>query len=510
MIPEKYNVSTLVDANLAAGRSAKTAIISGSERISYAELYSQICKMARALRGLGLRNGERVILVLADTPIFPVAFFGALRIGAVPCPINPLFKEEDYCQFVEDAGAAIVITDAANLDKTRRALVGLSGRVTILAPGKTSPGVLSLDDALSAEEGDLSPADTHRDDMAFWLYSGGSTGLPKAVIHTHQDIPWTCETYARQVLEINDSDVVLARVFYHAYGLGGGITFPISVGASSIYYPDRPTAQGLLDVIVRRRPSLLLLVPTLYKAILDEASSASADLTSLRHCISAAEPLPPETWRRWHDAYGLEILDGLGSTEMLHIFCSARKGAVRPGSSGKPVPGYELRLADEAGMPVAGNSGTLQVRGPSAAVGYWRQREKTRKTMLGEWIATGDRYRVDHDGYYWYEGRDDDMIKIGGEWVSPIAIENVLLEHPAVGDCAVVGVAIEGATRIRASIILAADRMATSQLTRELQEWCKSRLQRYQYPHAIAYVDDLPRTATGKVQRFKLRNIGPS
>ena len=505
-LPERYNVTTLIDANLTAGRAAKTALLCDDEEVSYGELLSRVCRMGRALRRLGVRQGDRVVLILGDTPVFPVAFFGALRIGAVPCPINPLFREEDYAFFVRDAGAFVVVSDATYAAKVGRSLTGYPGNVSLIAPAGSADDALSLEDLMSAEQDFLAPADTHRDDMAFWLYSGGSTGLPKAVLHAHQDIPFTCESYARHVLGIRESDVCFARVLFHAYGLGGGLTFPIWAGATSILFPERPTPAGIITVIERFRPSLLFLVPALYNAILNEPTSACGDLSSLRLCISAAEPLAPEIWRRWHDHFGLEILDGLGSTEMLHIFCSPVPGTVRPGSSGKPVPGYELRLVDDAGAVITkGDVGTLQVRGASAFSGYWRQRAKTLKTLIGEWVTTGDRYRVDRDGFYWYEGRTDDMIKIGGEWVSPIEIENVLHEHSAVREAAVVGVAVGGIMRIRAAVVLASGRTGSAVLTRELQEWCKNHLQRYQYPHLIDFVLELPKTITGKVQRFRLR-----
>jgi benzoate-CoA ligase family protein len=505
-IPEKYNASTLIDANLEAGRADKTAIICGDERITYRELLARISRMGRALRRLGVRGGERVILALGDTPIFPIAFFGAIRIGAVPCPINPLFKADDYRFFIEDAGAAVVVTDTTYIGKVEQALTDFPRPVTVVAPAQASGRRLPLEDLLAAEDDTLDPADTHRDDLAFWLYSGGSTGRPKAVMHGHQDIPWTCATYASQVLGITEHDVCFARVLFHAYGLGGGVTFPFWAGATSVLMAERPTPQALIDLIAAARPTLLFLVPTLYNTILSDPASSTADLSSLRCCISAAEPLAPDVWRRWRETFGHEILDGLGSTEMLHIFCSNVPGEVRPGSSGKPVPGYELRLVgDQDGGHSDADIGTLQVRGGSAFSGYWRQRDKTRNTLLGDWVSTGDRYRRDADGYFWYAGRTDDLIKIGGEWVSPIQIENTLVEHEAVSEAAVVAVSIDNAQRIKATLVLCADRDGTTALTRELQEWCKSRLQRYQYPHVIDYVDDLPKTVTGKVQRFKLR-----
>lgn len=367
----------MLDANLEAGRAGKVAIIYRNERITYGDLFDRVCRMGRALRRLGVRNGERVMLVLGDTPILPIAFFGALRIGAVPCLLNPFFKEDDYRSFVEDALASVVVTDATHLDKISRSLAKYHDAVTVIAPAASAGCVVSLDEILSVEDGTLSPASTHRDDMAFWLYSGGSTGRPKAVVHTHQDVPCTCETYARHVLGIQESDISFARALFHAYGLGGGLTFPLWAGATSILYPDRPTPAGLLEVIEAHKPSLLFLVPTLYSAIVNDPASASYNLSSLRRCISAAEPLSAEIWHRWRDMFGLEILDGIGSTEVLHIFCSNTAEAIRPGSSGKAVPGYKLRLIDETGMPVnADNVGTLQVSGQSTSIGYWRQRRQ--------------------------------------------------------------------------------------------------------------------------------------
>jgi benzoate-CoA ligase len=500
MMPsETYNAATLIDSNLTAGRGARTAIHFGEERISYADLFARVCAMGRALRALGVARENRVLLILGDTPVFPVAFFGAMRIGAVPVPVNPLYKASDFRFFLEDSAARVVITDASCLDKVTEALAGYEEPVSVITAE-------SLEELLAAHAGELAPANTHQDDMAFWLYSSGSTGKPKGVVHLHRNLPATCETYARHVLQLTEDDIVFGRVLFHAYGLGNALSFPFSMGGSSVLLPGRPTPRSILETIERYRPTLLCLVPTLYNAILNDPASAAADLSSLRRCISAAEPLAPETWRRWKDAFGLPILDGIGSTEMLHIFCSNTVEARRPGSSGKPVPGYELRILDDNGFAVAvGETGHLFVKGPSASPFYWRQREKSRRTMQGEWMATGDRYRMDEDGFYWYEGRADDMLKVGGEWVSPIEIENVLLEHAAVNEAAVVGVKIDGVMRIRAVIILTEPSLETPALKTELQEWCKQRLQRYQYPHRIDFVAELPKTATGKIQRFKLR-----
>jgi benzoate-CoA ligase family protein len=507
-LPERYNVSTLLDANLQAGRGQKVAIYFGDEKTTYDDLHARVCRMGHALRSLGVAREQRLLLVLNDTPAFPVAFFGAIRIGAVPAPFNPLLREEDYRHVVEDTGASVVIAEAMYVEKLLRALHGHHDPVTIVVPGDPIAGCTPLEELLAAQPSDLAPAATHRDDMAFWLYSSGSTGRPKGVVHLHHDIPFTCQTYARHILDIQEDDIAFGRVLFHAYGLGNCLSFPFSVGASAVLHPARPTPTGILETIEKRRPTLFFSVPTLFNAILNEPGSRQFDLSSLRLCISAAEPLPAETWRRWKDAFGLEILDGIGSTEMLHIYCSNRAGAVRPGSTGQPVPGYDLRLVDREGNIMSGGGpGIVEVRGDSSAPGYWHQHVRSQQTMRGEWVVTGDLCRVDEDGFYWYEGRADDMIKVGGEWVSPIEIENVLMTHPSVQEAAVVGVAVEGVTRIRAVIVLAPDRRASDALTRALQDWCKDRLQRYQFPHDVAYVDELPKTTAGKIQRFQLRNV---
>ncbi len=495
MFTARHNASTLIDDNLAAGRGARTAIYFGDEKISYDELFRRVCAMAGALQALGVARENRVLLILGDTPAFPISFFGAMRIGAVPVPVNPLYKVSDYRFFLEDSEACVVIVDAANAEKLNEALVGYGEAVHVIVAE-------DLNELLKAYPTEISPANTHRDDMAFWLYSSGSTGNPKGVVHLHGAIPATCETYSKHVLALDENDIVLGRVLFHAYGIGNALSFPFSIGAATVLLPGRVAPRGILEAIERYRPTVLCLVPTLYNAILNEGGKG--DLSSVRRCISAAEPLAPETWRRWKETYDLEILDGIGSTEMLHIFCSNTTAECQPGSSGKAVPGYELKIIDDNGsLVVIGETGHLLVKGASAAAYYWRNREKTRRTMQGEWMVTGDRYRCDAEGFYWYEGRADDMLKVGGEWVSPIEMENVLLEHAAVNEAAVVGVNVDGVLRIRAVIIL--HNAETPVLKNELQQWCKARLQRFQYPHLIDFVNKLPKTASGKIQRFKLR-----
>jgi benzoate-CoA ligase family protein len=505
-VPERYNVGTLLDANLAAGRAGKVAIVCGEERVTYGDLFARVCAMGRALRALGIRREDRVVLILDDTPAFPVAFWGAVRIGAVPVPINPLLRVEDYRFFVDDTDARAVVAEPTYLDKLAQALTDRPEPPEVVSAGDVPAPGHRLGALLAAHRGELDPANTHRDDVALMLYSGGSTGRPKGVVHLHHDIPYTCETYARHVVRMTEADVVFARALFHAYGLGAGVTFPCWAGATTVLRPGRSTPQGVLETLQEHRPSLVFLVPTLYNAILNDPEALHFDLSAVRLCVSAAEPLAPEVWRRWKEAFGLEILDGIGSTELLHIFCSNTPGAIRPGSSGTPVPGYELRLLDEDGREVAaGVVGDLVVKGDSAAPFYWHDHAKSLRTMQGEWVHTGDRYRRDEEGFCWYEGRSDDMIEVRGEWVSPIEIENALCEYPAVHEAAVVGVPVDGVTTIKATVVLKADYAPSPLLVRELQDWCKGRLQRYQFPQAIDFVDELPKTTTGKIQRFKLR-----
>jgi benzoate-CoA ligase len=489
------NISTLLDANLEAGRGDKTAVIAADVELSYAEIFARACRVGSRLRDLGVRREERVLLVLDDTPAFPAAFLGAARIGAVPIPGNFLARADDFGYFLDDSYARVAIVDAAFLGKLAPVIAARPGVELVVANGEATGGARSLDGWIADGDTSLDPVDGHPEDMAFWLYSSGSTGRPKGVVHSHADLWFTCEHYAAEVLETTDADVHLSTTkLFHAYGLGNGLSFPMWSGATAVYMDGRPTAARALEEIAAHRPTLLFSVPTLYSMMLADPGFDPAAFESVRLAISAAEPLPPETWRRFHRATGVEILDGIGSTEMLHIYCSNRPGTVRPGTSGTPVPGYELEIRE---------SGELYVKGGSALSCYWHQRDKTRRSLRGEWFATGDRYHLDDSGCFAYEGRVDDMLKVGGLWVSPIAIENRLMEHAAVREAAVVGVEVDGLARIKAFVIAAAE--VAADLDDALRDWCRAALQRYQYPHLIEYVDDFPRTATGKVQRFKLR-----
>jgi benzoate-CoA ligase family protein len=482
------NASTLLDANLAAGRGDKVAVSCGGERLTYADLYARMCGVGSMLRELGVEAGDRVLLVMDDCIDLPAVFIGAIRIGAVPVPVNPLFARDEYGFFVADSGASLVVVDAACAEKV------------------TAPRVV-LAEELQAATDDVPPASTRPDDTAFWLYSSGSTGHPKGVVHQQRDIIFTCETYAKDVLAIREDDVTFSTTkLFHAYGLGNNLSFPYWAGASTVLLTGRPTPEAIFETVRRERPTIVFSVPTLYNAMLHEASEEE-DWSSVRLCVSAAEPLPAEVWHRWHSRYGLEILDGIGSTEMLHIYCSNRLGQIVPGSSGVPVPGYDVKLCDDDGTELVGEaSGDLYVRGGSMFAGYWNQPEKTTDCIRDGWFYSRDRYRRDGDGIYWYEGRADDMFKVSGLWVSPADVEARLIEHPAVVEAAVVAADVEGLTKAKAFVVCGAAAPEANGLAEELRTFCRERLHRYQVPQLIEFVDGLPKTTTGKIQRYKLRD----
>jgi len=499
-----YNASSLVDRQVEAGRGGKPAFVAQDATLSYDELRRLINRAGGLLRELGVGREQRVLLVLDDTTVFPILFLGAMRIGAVPVPVSHLDKADNLRHFVEDSYATVVAADAETLPRLRAALEGIPLRY--LVRGGEGPDVVELDAGLAAQEEELDPAPTHRDDMAFWLYSSGSTGRPKGVVHLHHDIEVTCESYAGQVLGLTEDDVTFSTTkLFHAYGLGNSLSFPLWHGATSVVMrgPTRP--EPILSTLREHRPTVFFSVPALFAALVrDETADGAMD--SVRFCVSAAEALPPQTVERWRERFGVDIIDGIGSTEMLHIFCSNRPGAIEPGTTGRAVPGYELRIVDEAGHVLDGPAvGGLEVRGDSCAAFYWHQHEKTKRCMRGDWFATGDRYERREDGTYAYVGRMDDMLKIGGLWVSPIDMEHVLVAHPRVRGAGVVGVEIEDATRIAAFVECEEGGTGDDALADELRAWCKERLRRYEYPHVVEFVDELPRTLSGKLQRFALR-----
>ena len=504
-VPERYNASLLLDDNLAAGRADKIAIRCGDEAVTYGELFARACRFASLLGEIGVGRGERVLIVLDDCPSFPSAFLGAMRAGAVPIPVNPFYRGDEFGYFLGDSGAAAVVVGGACTDAVLAAAAGRVDAARVLHTDGEREGTTDLWRAAAQLPAEVQPADTHRDDPAFWLYSSGSTGRPKGVVHLQHDILYTCQTYGRRVLGIEERDVTYSTTkLFHAYGLGNSLSFPYSVGASTVLLTGRATPDGVLDVVARHRPTLFFSAPTLYNALL-RADDGSADFSSVRLCVSAAEPLPAEIWTRWHERHGLVILDGIGSTEMLHIYCSNAVGDVTPGSSGRPVPGYELKLVEDGDEVSGPGVGDLFVRGDSALAEYWNQPERTRATLRDGWFYSGDRYRRDGEGRYWYEGRADDMFKVSGLWVSPATVEAALLEHSCVAESAVVVTLVEGLQRPKAFVVLREGVVAGAELEDELRTFCGGRLHRYEVPEVYAFVEELPKTMTGKIQRYLLR-----
>ena len=506
---ERLNASTLLDHNLDAGRADKTALLTADGSVTYGELASLTGAVASYLLDLGVEREQRVLMILDDSPAFPATFLGAMRIGAVPVPVNPMDRVDNYVYYLDDSYASVLVVEASLLPALESELESRVGLHVLVVDG--DPGPHASFDVVARERGrsgELAPpTDTHREDMAFWLYSSGSTGRPKGVVHAHGDIGVTVAQYARNILEISAEDVCYSTTkLFHAYGLGNALTFPLSVGACAGLVKGRSIPDRIFDGIARYRPTLFFSVPALYAAMVKAPGAREVDFSSVRACVSAAEALPAAVLARWQALAGVPILDGIGSTEMLHIYCSNSLADLAPGTSGRPVPGYELRLVDERGLDVpAGEAGDLMVRGDSCAAFYWHQRDKTRHSMRGEWFHTGDRYIVDADGHYVYQGRSDDMIKVGGLWVSPADVEGCLVKHPAVSEAAVIGVHVDDLSRIKAFVICATVPDDPDALAEELRGWCKENLRRYEYPHVVEFVEDLPRTPTGKVQRYKLR-----
>jgi benzoate-CoA ligase family protein len=504
--PERYNASLLIERNLEAGRADKPAFKAVDGTLTYDELRRQVNRAGHFLRELGVRREDRVLLVMDDTTAFPITFLGAMRIGAVPVPVSPLDRTDNYRHYAEDSYAAIAVSDANLLPRVREAMDGLG--VRYVSRGVADEDVIDFDAGLAAQSDELEAFPTHRDDMAFWLYSSGSTGKPKGVVHLQHDIEITCECFAGQVLGIRSDDVIFSTTkLFHAYGLGNGLSFPLWFGATTVLMQGPARPERIIATLAEHRPTVFCSVPGLYGAIVRHPDADGA-LDSVRMCVSAAEALPPQTFDRWRERFGLEIVDGIGSTEMLHIFCSNRPGEVERGTTGFPVPGYELRLTDEAGAVLEGAAaGALEVRGDSCAAFYWHQHEKTKSSMRGDWFYTGDRFERRADGAYAFVGRNDEMLKVGGLWASPIDMENVLIGHPAVGAAGVVGITVDDQSRIAAFVERAGGEMSDEQLAEELRAMCKERLRRYEYPHVVQVVDALPRTPTGKIQRFKLRDL---
>jgi len=508
-------VDYFIDRHLREGRGDRLAFANPWGSLTYAELATSSARFAAGLRAAGIERERRIALVMLDTVDFPTAFWGALRAGVVPVPINTLLPADILGYILEDSRAAALVISAPLLEPLKAAAQRVA-RVIVSAPdgGASAPEPPTVAfDAFLASTSNAPPVECSPDEVAFWLYSSGSTGAPKGVRHVHSSLKATANTYGAQVLGIRPDDLMfsVAKLFF-AYGLGNSMTFPMAVGAASVLLPDRPTPEAVLATMRQHRPTIFAGVPTLFTTLLAHPElGPGAGSDRLRISISAGEPLPENIGHRWREIVGSNILDGLGSTEMLHIFLSNRPNDIRYGTTGKPVPGYDVRILDAGGEVAPGEPGELVVRGPSAAEGYWNQRGKSRHTFRGEWTHTGDTYTSDGDGYYRYCGRSDDMLKVGGIWVSPFEVEEALIAHPAVLEAAVVGHPdAEGLIKPLAFVVLQqnAPRDDPPVLMQALQNHVKERIGVWKYPRWIEFRDTLPKTATGKIQRYKLREGG--
>jgi benzoate-CoA ligase len=504
--PERFNMAWyFLDRNVAEGRGDRRCLLWRDQVFTYREVQARANRCGQALRALGVDVEDRVLIILPDRPEFAFAWFGAAKLGAVIAMVNPLLPAEDYLHYFEYTRAKVAIVDSTVLPHVaplRDRLRHLRHLVVVGDPGPH----LSFEELCARAPDRLANADTHRDDPAIWLFTSGSTGKPKAAVHLQQDLPWNTERYAKQVMGIREDDLTVSvpKLFF-GYATGTNLLFPFAVGGATALFSERSEADTLFDVIERYRPTILTSVPTMIGAMLNHPGGAGRDLSSLRLVLSAGEALPPELYRRWKETFGVEILDGIGSAEMFHIYISNYPGDVVPGSLGRLVPGYDARIVGPDGMDVpTGEAGTLWIKGESAAILYWQAHEKSKETLRGDWVVTGDHMRQDARGYYWYEGRTDDMLKVGGIFVSPYEVENCLLQHPRVAECAVIGYKDrDGLTKPKAYVV-PRDRPGDDALARELQQFVKTRLAPFKYPRVVEFAPSLPKNDRGKIDRRRL------
>lgn len=536
LLPDQFNAATyFIDRHIQEGRGEKIAIEAGNVRVSYRQLWESVNRFGNGLRQLGVRIEERVLLLLLDSPEFAISFFGAIKIGAVPVPVNTLLQPADY-QYILNNSRARVAVVSESLYPQMQGWEKLRYLQHVIVVGAATPALLDLAlpkkdtrgfaDLIEQNSPQLEAELTSKDDAAFWLYSSGSTGSPKACVHLQHDMVVCAERYAKGILGMTETDrcFSVAKLFF-AYGLGNALYFPLAVGGTSILWPGPPKPQHVFEIVQRHRPTLFFSVPSNYATLLayekgqvgtagpgspGGPSAADFDFSSVRHGVSAGEALPAALFRRFKQRFGVEILDAIGSTETLHVFIANRPGAVRPGSSGQIIPGYDAKIVDESNEPTKmGEIGNLLINSDSTCAHYWNQHDKSKSTIEGHWIRTGDKYYQDAEGYFWYAGRSDDMLKCSGVWVSPIEIEAILIEHSAVQEAAVVGREDhDQLLKPAAYVVLKNGTTGTAGLARELQEFVVSRLPVFKRPRWVEFVDELPKTATGKLQRYKLRELG--
>jgi benzoate-CoA ligase len=512
--PRHYNAAhDIIQRNLQAGRGDKPAFIDDRTVLTYRQLDEATSAFAHVLARHGVKPEQRVLLCLQDTVDFPVCFLGAIKAGVIPVPVNTLMKPSDYEYMLNDSRAPLAVVSAALLPSFEAIRPRTRDLQHLLTAGGQSTAADSLSQCLGSASSDFTVADTTCDDHCFWLYSSGSTGAPKGTVHVHSSLVQTAELYGRPIVGVTTSDVCFsaAKLFF-AYGLGNSLSFPMAVGATTILMAERATPTAVFERLVRHQPTVFGGVPTLYAGLLASPDLPDRTTVRLRRCTSAGEPLPAELGRKWQRHFGVDIIDGIGSTEMLHIFLSNRPGDVQYGTTGKPVPGYEVRLVDDDGNPVpTGEQGELQICGPTSATQYWNNREKSQRTFMGRWTRSGDKFICREDGYYIYAGRTDDMLKVSGIYVSPVEVEAALITHAAVLEAAVVGrLDQDGLIKPIAYVVLKDRTAASGELIAELKVHVKTLLAPYKYPRWIEFVPDLPKTATGKIQRYRLRDLQSS
>ncbi|MCL6447788.1 MAG: benzoate-CoA ligase family protein [Armatimonadetes bacterium] len=512
-IPDEFNIAVyLLDRHLTEGRGDKVAVFYENRAITYRELVQMANRAGNALLELGVEQENRVMICLPDSPEFLAAYFGAMKIGAVPVPVSTMALPRDYLYYLNDSRAKVLIISEELVPQVGQVRSQLRYLKHFVVVGQPQPGQLNFAELVDKASPDLAAAPTSKDDMAFWLYSSGTTGTPKGVVHLHHDLLHFMLPHCREVVGMTPEDVVFCTSkLYFSYGRNNSLDAPFLCGAAVILYPGKPEPEKVFGVIEKRRPTLFYSVPTFYWAMLNyvEQSGKKPDLSSVRACVSAGEALPGVVFERWKETFGLEILDGVGSTDVGMIYLSNRPGQIKPGSSGKLLPGFEGKLVDEEGREVPpGEIGTLWVKNDGITAGYWNKHEKTKQSLCGEWFNTGDQYYQDEEGYFWYVGRTDDMLKPGGIWMSPLEVEGILLAHAAVNEVAVVGYREEsGLEKPVAFIVLKEGYQSSPDLERTLQDFVKSKTAHYKCPRRIFFVPQLPRTASGKVQRYKLRAL---
>jgi benzoate-CoA ligase family protein len=507
--PERFNMADyFLYHNVEEGREGKTCLYYRDETYTYGDAVRLSNRAGNALRELGVEAEDRVLIVLPDCPEFAWVWFGAAKVGGVITMVNPLLPAEDYKYYLEYTRARVAVVHESLLENFAEAAKTARHLKNVLVVGEESGGFHSFARAVEAQTDELAPADTHRDDIAIWLFTSGSTGHPKGAVHLHHDLPYNTECYAKRVLGVNEDDLTVSvpKLFF-GYATGTNLLFPFAVGGATALFSERSTPEKLFEVVERYRPTVLTSVPTMINGMLNVEGAKGRDLSTLRMCLSAGEALPEELYRRWTETFGVEILDGIGSAEMFHIYITNRPGDVKPGSLGRVVEGYEAQVVDAEGKPLAaGEMGTLRVKGDSAALCYWQAHEKSKETFAGDWCTTGDQFHFDEEGYFWYHGRTDDMLKVSGVFVAPAEIENCILQHEAVLEAAVVGHdAGDRLVKPKAFVVLREGHAAGEGLAQSIKDFVKSRLALYKYPRWVEFVPSLPKNDRGKIDRKQLK-----